>query len=77
VRVTLIHGEKDVELRIEDAGGGFDLRMIQGKAGLGLLSMEERARSIGAAFVIEPTVGEGTSIRVRVPLEDSVEPVVE
>jgi signal transduction histidine kinase len=77
VRVTLIHSEDDVELRIEDAGGGFDPRMIQGKGGLGLLSMEERARSIGAAFVIDPTVGEGTSIRVRVPLEKIMEPVVE
>jgi PAS domain S-box-containing protein len=68
VRVTLIYGESDVELRIEDAGGGFDTKAIQGNAGLGLLSMQERARSIGATFILDPTIGEGTIIRVSVPL---------
>jgi PAS domain S-box-containing protein len=70
VRVTLHYGEKQVELQVEDAGSGFDLRAVQGKGGLGLLSMQERARSIGATFIIDPVVGDGTSIRVRVPFKE-------
>jgi PAS domain S-box-containing protein len=68
VRLTLIYRETGVELSIEDAGGGFDLGEIQGKRGLGLLSMQERARSIGATFILDSTIGEGTNIRVSVPL---------
>ncbi len=68
MRVALIYGQADVELRIEDAGEGFDIKEIQGKGGIGLLSMQERARSIGATFVIDSTIGEGTNICVRVPL---------
>jgi signal transduction histidine kinase len=68
VRVALTYGETQVELRIEDAGAGFDLKTIQGNGGLRLLSMRGEARSIGATFRIAE-VGEGTNTIVRVPFE--------
>jgi two-component system, NarL family, sensor histidine kinase NreB len=69
VRAELIYGDADVELTVEDAGEGFDPKMVPNNGALGLLSMQERARSIGALFSIDSTIGEGTNIRVRVPVE--------
>jgi signal transduction histidine kinase len=75
VRIALIYGETDVELRIEDAGAGFDLKTVNSRGGLGSFSMQERARSIGATFDIASEISEGTNISVRVPLEKSLSQV--
>jgi PAS domain S-box-containing protein len=68
IRVVLSCEAGVVELRVEDAGPGFDLKAVVGKEGLGLLTMQERARSVGATFTIDSAGGEGTSICVRVPI---------
>ena len=51
-------------LRIEDDGVGFDPNEIDSK-GFGLVTMEERAASIGAEFRLRSTPGSGTCIEVR------------
>ena len=45
---------------------GFDID--DNRPGLGLISMEERARLIGATLKIESALGEGTKVMVDVPL---------
>jgi PAS domain S-box-containing protein len=55
-------------LTITDNGVGFDpeaLAVIGGSAGLGLISMRERAEFIGANFLIESTPNRGTRITIR------------
>lgn len=59
---------------IEDNGKGFDVKasaqasIKEGK--LGLLGMRERAHLLGGALVVESKPGLGTSIFVRIPVEE-------
>ncbi len=55
-------------LAIHDNGPGFDRRTVRGRGGLGLVSMEERARLIGASFQLDTAPGEGVSITLSAPL---------
>jgi signal transduction histidine kinase len=53
---------------VTDDGRGFDLEEpgLRSRR-LGLTSMEERAREIGASLVIESTPGKGTTVRLKAP----------
>ena len=55
-------------LAIHDNGPGFNRQAVRGQGGLGLVSMEERARLIGASFQIDTAPGEGVSITLSAPL---------
>lgn len=60
-----------VVVRIEDDGVGFDparMETAEGN-GLGLIGMQERAAIVGGALEIESDSGEGTRIRLEIPLE--------
>lgn len=58
-----------VQLKVMDFGVGFDQESRQEHRGLGLISMQERARIAGGTFSIESALGQGTTITVRLPLE--------
>ena len=63
-----IHHKRDgIELTIIDKGVGFNLNFAPTK-GLGLVSMEERAQIVQGHFHIESLPGEGTAIRITVPV---------
>lgn len=57
-----------LELFIRDNGPGFDREAVRAKGGLGLISMQERARLIHANFQLDTAPGRGVSITVSVPL---------
>ena len=64
----------EVTMLIEDNGQGFDYSSASKKGDqcLGLMGMKERVNLLGGGFVIESVPGEGTTIRVQIPLvEDS------
>lgn len=64
---VMIKQEKPyIEVAIMDKGRG--IIKDDGKKGVGLFSMEERARGIGARFLIETAPGEGTVIRLLIPI---------
>ncbi len=65
-RVSLRGTPEGVQLQVADFGQGFD--MESSRSGLGLLSMEERARQIGATLRVQSSLGDGTRITVGVPL---------
>ena len=65
-RVFLRGENGSLTLAIEDDGVGFDVGRVRG-IGLGLASMEERARLIRAEFAVESRPGGGSVVRVRVP----------
>ncbi len=69
VRVSLIGTDSVLRLSIRDLGEGFD--PSDGR-GLGLISMEERARLVGGTFRISSALGEGTTVQVEVPLVNQV-----
>lgn len=55
-----------VRVKIEDKGVGFNLEEI--KHGVGLFSMEERARAAGGTLYINSVRGKGTKIILEVPI---------
>ena len=66
--VKLAGVEGAVVLSIFDSGVGFDQEAAAGKGGLGLVSMQERARLVNGTLSITSWPGEGTEISVSVPL---------
>jgi PAS domain S-box-containing protein len=68
VEIALRIESDELALSISDDGMGFDRDV--GKSGIGLVSMRERATAIGARFDIVDATGKGTTIRVRMPLDD-------
>jgi len=61
----------DLSLFIIDNGKGFDAGKIKAGSGLGLLSIEERARNMGASVTIDSTPEAGTRLTVKVPLGET------
>ena len=71
VTVTLLHEGDRVVLCIEDSGVGFDSAVTRGNGGLGLISIQERARLVGGTAKVDALPGAGTRISVHVPLTGS------
>jgi len=65
VVVTLKVEGSDLVAEIKDDGQGFEM---EGTAGVGLSSMQERAAIVDGELEIESEVGKGTSVRLRVPV---------
>ena len=65
--VSLTQTPDLVELTIVDYGRGFDLDGGAARGGLGLLSIEERARLVGGIVKITSTPDRGTALHVKVP----------
>jgi PAS domain S-box-containing protein len=61
-----------LRLRISDGGTGFDPNSSEASQGLGLLSMEERLRSIGGELFVHSRPGGGTCIEACVPVVQDV-----
>lgn len=57
-----------IHLTVRDSGGGFDVDSANRSAGLGLISMRERLKTVGGALSIESQRGNGTTIHARIPL---------
>jgi len=67
-RVALVERWDALHLTITDNGVGFDTARLRRRAGLGLVSIRERARLIGADVQITSAPESGTKIQLRVPL---------
>lgn len=67
VDFNLEYNESQVLLQIKDNGQGFESNAPQ-RAGFGLQSMQQRARSLGGELDIHSTHGLGTLLQVAVPL---------
>jgi signal transduction histidine kinase len=70
--VILLRQLNDITMLVEDDGRGFDVGDVQEKGDqcLGLMGMKERVNLLGGSFVVESAAGEGTTIRVRIPLSE-------
>jgi len=71
VALSLLREPDGWVLNIHDDGQGFDPAQIPGGT-LGLKSMRERAREIGASFELESRPGAGTRLSVRLPTAPSI-----
>ncbi|MFN8441718.1 MAG: GAF domain-containing protein [Caldilineaceae bacterium] len=69
VTVELDVCDDAVVLQIQDNGQGFAMADKQASGGVGLSSMRERANKLGGSFSIVSVPGQGTTVRVSVPLK--------
>lgn len=69
VRVALTRTGTDLSLRVSDDGQGFSLSEVREHGGLGLISMQERARLVGGNLLLTAKPGQGTTVLVRVPVK--------
>ena len=63
--------DETLVMTVKDNGCGFDMQKknrSRQKAGLGLLTMRERAEDIGGTFQMRSSVGRGCEISVSIPL---------
>ena len=67
-RVVLSRATDRVVLTITDGGRGFDPSTTLARGGLGLMSIEERARLVGGTLTVTSARGRGTTLHVQVPL---------
>jgi signal transduction histidine kinase len=68
--VSISADDGRVALHVIDNGRGFDLQREHAQLGHGLQNMNERARQVGGDFEIASSPGEGTTITVRLPVEE-------
>ena len=70
-KLSIIRGYPSIIFIAEDDGVGFDMDMDEReRSTLGLLSMRERAMTCGGKFILRTAPGEGTRIRIEIPLEE-------
>ncbi len=71
--ISLTFQETRLEMQVNDNGTGFNLAeasvRASKKGSLGIMSMQERAKAIGAKLKIESKTGKGTTIRVEIELK--------
>ena len=70
-KLSLVRSYPHIIFIAEDDGMGFDpLTIGEGKAGLGLLGMRERAALVNGKFQLKAVPGKGTRIRIEIPIEE-------
>jgi signal transduction histidine kinase len=69
IDLTLSAKGDSLVLVVADDGWGFDPGGVRNNGGLGLVSIEERARLVKGQVTIRSGPQQGTTISVRVPLE--------
>ncbi|MBK9710996.1 MAG: GAF domain-containing sensor histidine kinase [Kouleothrix sp.] len=70
--VRLKQSSATLEITVQDDGGGFDLQKVlesyEKRGSFGLLNIEERAKLIGGTSEMMSAPGQGTTVRVTIPL---------
>ncbi len=61
---------RSVVIEVNDRGPGFDLQVALASGRLGLSGMRQRVESLGGRFDLRSTQGQGTAMRVSLPLTE-------
>ena len=72
VRVSVARDAHSICLQVADDGRGFDPRAARMERGLGLVSLEERARLVHGTLEVESNPGDGTIVRLKASLPPGV-----
>ena len=71
IKVVLHFSQNHIWMEIIDNGVGFDISTLESQSnnqvGMGIRSMQKRAKLIGAALNVETCSGVGTTIKIRCP----------
>jgi signal transduction histidine kinase len=73
VVVYLRQEDGQIEMEIVDNGVGFDPASIQDSAGMGLVSIQERAEQLDGTVTVDSKPGEGTRIKVSLADVENIE----
>lgn len=71
VQVSLVQGQHTILLSITDDGVGFDPEAARNAGCFGLMTMRERAESLGGQLHIESETGRGTTVQASLPLQNT------
>jgi signal transduction histidine kinase len=71
VKVILSGQDSFLELKVMDFGVGFDQEAGPRRQGLGMISMQERARLVGGTLTVQSALGKGTTVTATVPLKSN------
>jgi PAS domain S-box-containing protein len=72
VTVHIRADDRNVELEIADNGIGFNPDAVSDRGGVGLISMHERAERLDGSLTILSVPGEGTRVKISVPINGNV-----
>lgn len=73
VQIELIFNENTIEVVVDDDGVGFEPnKVLNGKRGLGIMGMRERAELLGGKLEISSQLGNGTQIHLVIPVENRI-----
>jgi signal transduction histidine kinase/ligand-binding sensor domain-containing protein len=81
VKIEFGFSKENLRLEISDDGNGFDAANVataphlyaSDKGGNGLFNMQKRAHEMNGEFNIESEIGQGTTVKLRLPLDVSSE----
>ena len=68
VRLVVPADSQRLEFEVSDDGCGFDLDAVEGKGGLGLTSIRERADRLGAELSVSSSPGQGTQVELEMEI---------
>lgn len=68
VSVTLQVIDANLHLTVTDDGRGFDIGTVSEAESIGLAGMRERANLVGGRLRVRSAIGQGTEIRLEIPL---------
>jgi PAS domain S-box-containing protein len=72
-QVELGNANHEIQLRIVDAGPGFDIALSNTNVGIGLVGMRERLRLVGGRLSVQSAPTRGTEILAEVPVSVSAD----
>jgi len=75
VNIVLRSAPRSVHLMVLDNGNGFDSEIVRSSNGIGLASLDERARLFGGIVRLERGHPCGSVLRARIPLAPSAVPL--
>lgn len=67
---SLFLDDKYLQLHVTDNGAGFDPEEVKLKKSLGLVGLKERAIAMNAVLVLDSTKGKGTTITIKLPVNE-------
>jgi signal transduction histidine kinase len=67
VQVTFEGTEETLRLTVSDSGVGCEPQRADSSGGIGMLSMQQRLRSIGGSLAVQSAPGRGTRVRAVLP----------